>query len=219
MGRKVNQIRIYSGQKYEVVDEAEAGTVCAVTGLSQTRRRRLGIEGASKAPILNQYFPIRYYCPKAWIPEAMLPKLRLIEEEEPELRIVWDESWEIQAQIMGEVQIEILQDIIKERFGVDVTFDSGKVVYKETISDRVVGVGHFEPLRHYAEVPPPGTRGEGKRLRFASQCSEDELGKNWQNLILTHLEKRNTRECLPVRNNDMKITLVNGQATEAYPGR
>ena len=112
----------------------------------------------------------------------MLPKLRLIEEEEPELRIVWDEELkEIQAQIMGEVQIEILQDIIKERFGVDVTFDSGKVVYKETISDRVVGVGHFEPLRHYAEVHlllEPGERGSG--LRFASQCSEDELGKNWQ---------------------------------------
>ncbi len=217
---KVNQIRIYSGQKYEVVDEAEAGTVCTVTGLSQTRPGEgLGIEGASKAPLLEPVLSYQILLPEGLDPRAMLPKLRLIEEEEPELRIVWDEELkEIQAQIMGEVQIEILQDIIKERFGVDVTFDSGKVVYKETISDRVVGVGHFEPLRHYAEVHlllEPGERGSG--LRFASQCSEDELGKNWQNLILTHLEEKKHKGVLTGSEiTDMKITLVNGRAHKKH---
>ena len=148
---KVNQIRIYSGQKFEAVNEIEAGSVCAVTGLSQTRPGEgLGIEEASDTPVLEPVLSYQIILPEGCDPRVMLPKLRQIEEEEPELHIVWDEQLqEIKAQIMGEVQIEILQSLIQSRFGVGVAFDAGRIVYKETIAKVVEGVGHFEPLRKH----------------------------------------------------------------------
>ena len=213
---KINQIRIYSGQKFEAVNELEAGAICAVTGLSQTRPGEgLGIEGASAAPELEPVLFYQIILPEGCDPRVMIPKLRQIEEEEPELHIVWDEQLqEIQVQIMGEVQIEILQSLIKSRFGVEVTFDAGRVLYRETIENIVEGVGHFEPLRHYAEVHlllEPGERGSG--LSFGVDCSEELLGKSWQRLVLTHLEEKTHKGVLtgsPIT--DMKITLVSGRA-------
>jgi ribosomal protection tetracycline resistance protein len=213
---KVNQIRIYSGQKYEAVNELEAGSVCAVTGLSQTRTGEgLGIERASEKPVLEPVLSYQVILPEDCDPRAMIPKLRLIEEEEPELHIVWDEQLqEIQAQLMGEVQIEILQSLIQSRFGVEAAFGAGRIVYKETISNAVEGVGHFEPLRHYAEVHlllEPGEPGSG--LQFGADCSEDMLAKNWQRLILTHLEEKEQRGVLTGSAiTDMKITVVAGRA-------
>lgn len=217
---KVNQIRLYSGQKFEAVNEVEAGAICAVTGLSQTRPGEgLGIENASSAPILEPVLSYQILLPEGCDPRLMLPKLRQIEEEEPELHIVWDEQLqEIQAQIMGEVQIEILQTLIESRFGVSVAFDSGRIVYKETIANTVEGVGHFEPLRHYAEVHlllEPGKPGSG--LRFALGCSEDVLEKNWQRLILSHLEEKVHKGVLTGSAiTDMKITLVSGRAHKKH---
>jgi small GTP-binding protein len=213
---KVNQIRIYSGQKFEAVNETEAGSVFAVTGLSQTRPGEgLGIEEASEAPVLEPVLSYRIILPEGCDPRVMIPKLRQIEEEEPELHIVWDEELqEIQAQIMGEVQIEILQSLIQTRFGVEVSFDAGRIVYKETIADVVEGVGHFEPLRHYAEVHlllEPGEPGSG--MQFGTECSEDVLGKSWQRLVLTHLEEKEHKGVLTGSAiTDIKITLVSGRA-------
>ncbi len=213
---KVNQIRIYSGQKFEAVNEIEAGSVCAVTGLSQTRPGEgLGIEEVSAAPVLEPVLSYQIILPEGCDPRVMLPKLRQIEEEEPELHIVWDEQLqEIQAQIMGEVQIEILQSLIQSRFGVEVAFDAGRIVYKETIANVVEGVGHFEPLRHYAEVHVILTPGEpGSGLQFRAECSEDSLSKSWQRLILSHLEEKNHKGVLTGSAiTDMKITLVSGRA-------
>jgi small GTP-binding protein len=212
---KVNQIRIYSGQKFDAVSEIEAGSVCAVTGLSQTRPGEgLGIEEASGSPVLEPVLCYQISLPQGCDPRTMLPKLRQIEEEEPELHIVWDEQvQEIQAQIMGEVQIEILQSMIQNRFDVEVAFGAGRIVYKETIANTVEGVGHFEPLRHYAEVHlllEPGEPGSG--LEFGAECSEDVLGKNWQRLILTHLEEKAHKGVLTGSAiTDMKITLTTGR--------
>ncbi len=213
---KVNQIRIYSGQKFEPVSELEAGSICAVSGLNNTRPGEgLGIEKASEAPVLEPVLFYRILLPEGCDPRVMLPKLRQIEEEEPELHIVWDEQLqEMQVQIMGEVQLEILQSLIHSRFGVAVGFDSGTVLYKETIANTVEGVGHFEPLRHYAEVHlllEPGEPGSG--LRFSSLCSEEILGKSWQRLVLTHLEEKVHKGVLtgaPIT--DIKISLVSGRA-------
>ncbi|MGE5676938.1 MAG: NYN domain-containing protein, partial [Pseudomonadota bacterium] len=213
---KVNQIRIYSGQKFEAVNEVEAGTVCAVTGLSQARPGEgLGIEAASTSPVLEPVLSYRIILPADCDPRVMLPKLRQIEEEEPELNIGWDEQLqEIQVRIMGEVQLEILQSLIQSRFGVAVSFDAGRIVYKETIADTVLGVGHFEPLRHYAEVHlllEPGDPGSG--LQFGLECSEDMLAKNWQRLILTHLQEKAHKGVLTGSLlTDVKITLVAGKA-------
>ncbi|MHB8124953.1 MAG: NYN domain-containing protein [Desulfitobacteriaceae bacterium] len=213
---KVNQIRLYSGQKFEAVNEVEAGSVCAVTGLGQTRAGQgLGIEEASDTPILEPVLCYQIILPEGCDPRVMLPKLRQIEEEEPELHIVWDEQLqEIKVQIMGEVQIEILQSLIKSRFGAPVAFDAGRIVYKETIANVVEGVGHFEPLRHYAEVHlllEPGEPGSG--LQFGAECSEDSLSKSWQRLILSHLEEKAHKGVLTGSAiTDMKITLVSGRA-------
>lgn len=213
---KVNQIRIYSGEKFETVDEVPAGGVCAVTGLSYTYPGQgFGIEQASAMPVLEPVLTFQVLMPEGIDPAVMLPKLRQLEEEEPELHIVWNEKLkEIQVQMMGEVQTEILKSLIKERFDVEVEFGTGNIVYKETIENRVEGVGHFEPLRHYAEVHlllEPGDVGSG--MVFAADCSEDILDKNWQRLILTHLEER---EHIGVLTGsvitDMKITLVSGRA-------
>lgn len=213
---KVNQIRIYSGEKFEAVNEAEAGDVFSVTGLTKAKPGEgLGIEEASNSPVLEPVLSYQVILPKGCDIRAMLPKLYEIEEEQPELHIVWDENLqEIQAKVMGEVQIEILQSLIKKRFNVDVTFGDGKILYKETILNTVEGVGHFEPLRHYAEVHlllEPGKRGSG--LKFETKCSEDILSKNWQRLILTHLKEKEHKGVLtgsPIT--DMKITLVSGKA-------
>ncbi|HYE69791.1 MAG TPA: translation factor GTPase family protein, partial [Anaerovoracaceae bacterium] len=213
---KVNQICIYSGQKFETVSEIDAGSVCAVTGLTQARPGEgLGIEDASDSPALEPVLSYQIRLPEGCDPRAMIPKLRQIEEEERSLHIIWDEQLqEIQVQIMGEVQIEILQSLIKSRFGVEVTFDAGRIVYKETITNTVEGVGHFEPLRHYAEVHlvlEPGEPGSG--LEFGTECSEDLLAKNWQRLILTHLEEKAHKGVLTGSLiTDMKITLVSGRA-------
>ncbi len=213
---KVNQIRLYSGQKFEAVNEAEAGTVCAVTGLTQTKPGEgLGIEKSSHKPLLEPVLSYQIILPEGCDPRVMMPKLRLMEEEDPELHILWDEQLkEIQVQIMGEVQIEILQSLIKSRFGMDVSFDSGRIVYKETIANTVEGVGHFEPLRHYAEVHllmEPGERGSG--LQFEVECSDDVLGKSWKNLVFAHLREKVHKGVLTGSAiTDMKITLVSGRA-------
>lgn len=213
---KVNQIRIYSGEKYTMVSEVKAGTVCAVTGLTATYPGQgLGIEQASDMPVLEPVLSYRIGLPEEVNGHQALLQLRQLEEEEPLLHIVWNGTLgEIYAQVMGEVQIEILKSLIKERFGMTVTFDEGNIVYKETILEPVEGVGHFEPLRHYAEVHlllEPGETGSG--LIFAADCSEDVLDRNWQRLILTHLEEREHKGVLigaPIT--DMKITLLTGRA-------
>ena len=213
---KVNQIRIYSGEKYTMVSEVKAGTVCAVTGLTATYPGQgLGSEQASDMPVLEPVLSYRIGLPTEVNVHQALLQLRQLEEEEPLLHIVWNETLgEIYAQVMGEVQIEILKSLIKERFGMAVTFDEGNIVYKEMILEPVEGVGHFEPLRHYAEVHlllEPGETGSG--LTFTTDCSEDVLDRNWQRLILTHLEEREHKGVLigaPIT--DMKITLLTGRA-------
>ncbi len=213
---KVNQIRIYSGEKYTMVSEVKAGTVCAVTGLTATYPGQgLGSEQASDMPVLEPVLSYRIGLPEEVNGHQALLQLRQLEEEEPLLHIVWNGTLgEIYAQVMGEVQIEILKSLIKERFGMTVTFDEGNIVYNETILEPVEGVGHFEPLRHYAEVHlllEPGETGSG--LIFAADCSEDVLDRNWQRLILTHLEEREHKGVLigaPIT--DMKITLLTGRA-------
>ena len=215
-GDKVNQIRVYSGEKYELLSAADAGKVCAVTGLAETYPGQgLGAEKDSEVPILEPVLTYRIILPDDCNVHTMLRDLKLLEEEEPELHVVWiEKSQEIHVQLMGDVQIEILQRIIKERFGVLVEFGEGSIVYKETIAAPVEGVGHFEPLRHYAEVHlrlEPGERGSG--MQFDSECSEDVLDRNWQRLVLTHLEEKEHKGVLTGSViTDMKITLTSGKA-------
>ncbi|SET37793.1 translation factor GTPase family protein [[Clostridium] polysaccharolyticum] len=217
---KVNQIRMYSGEKFEAVPEALAGCVCAVTGLTKTKPGEgFGIESGTWNPVLEPVLGYQLILPDGCDPAMMLPKLRQLEEEVPELHIVWDEFLqEIRVQIMGEVQTEILQTIIKQRFHVDVGFGTGKILYKETIADVVEGVGHFEPLRHYAEVHlllEPLERGSG--MQFEAKCSEDILDRNWQRLVMTHLMEKEHKGVLtgsPIT--DMKITLVTGRAHQKH---
>ncbi len=213
---KVSQIRLYSGAHYETLSRADAGTVCTVTGLTATRPGQgLGAESASAPPVLTPVLTYQILLPPDLSAAEMLPKLWMLEEEEPELQIVWDETLqEIHVQIMGEVQLEILHSLILQRFGVDVSFGNGRIVYRETIDGPVEGVGHFEPLRHYAEVHlllEPGEPGSG--LVFDSDCSEDVLSRNWQHLVLTHLKEKVHRGVLTGSAiTDMKITLINGRA-------
>lgn len=213
---KADQIRIYSGAKYEMIKEAEAGTVCAVTGLTKTYPGQgIGWEEESELPVLEPVLNYQIQLPLDCDVHQMLKKLKELEEEEPQLHIVWDEQLqEIHAMLMGEVQIDILKHLIWERFHVAVEFGAGSIVYKETIAEPVEGVGHFEPLRHYAEVHfmlEPGEPGSG--LQFFTACSEDVLDKNWQRLILTHLEEKEHKGVLtgsPIT--DMQITLLTGRA-------
>ena len=213
---KVNQIRIYSGMKYDLVQEAQAGTVCAVTGLSKTYPGEgLGEEKESDLPMLEPVLTYQIQLPPDCDVHMMLNNLRRLEEEEPLLHIVWNENpGEILVQLMGEVQIEVLKYLIQERYGVRVEFGTGNIVYKETIAEPVEGVGHYEPLRHYAEVHlwmEPAEPGSG--LQFFSDCSEDELDRNWQQLILTHLEEKEHKGVLTGSAiTDMKITLAAGRA-------
>ena len=268
---KINQIRIYSGTKYRTVNEAKAGTVCAVTGLTKAKPGEgLGIEAAPKLPLLEPVLTYRMLLPKDCDVHNMLLKLRVLEEEEPQLHITWkhpsgisdgqragtkvwehpsgitdvqkartkvwkvqqkegpsgnlgspknvDNNEEIYVQLMGEVQTEILKSIILERFGVSVAFSAGNILYKETISEPAEGVGHFEPLRHYAEVHlllEPLEPGSG--LVFDVSCSEDILGRNWQRLVLTHLKEKDHKGVLTGSSiTDMKITLIAGRAHQKH---
>lgn len=213
---KINQIRIYSGAKYEAVNEVEAGGVCAVTGLSSSYiGQGLGVEKGTAAPFLEPVLTYQMILPEGADTTKVLRELKQLEEEEPLLNIVWNPVLEeIHVQLMGEVQTEILKTMIAERFHLDVEFGTGKIVYKETIKSPVVGVGHYEPLRHYAEVHlkmEPLEAGSG--LVFDTDCSEDVLDRNWQRLILTHLQEREHPGVLtgaPIT--DMKITIVAGRA-------
>ncbi len=213
---KANAIRIYGGGSFQAVERVEAGGICAVTGLSRTfAGQGLGREGASEQPVLVPVLTYRLSLPPGTDPVKVLAQMRTLEEEEPELHVVWRESIrEIQVQVMGEVQTEVLKRLIAERFGLEVEFDSGRLLYRETIASAAEGIGHFEPLRHYAEVHlllEPGEPGSG--LEFGSCCSEDELDRNWQRLIFTHLEEKTHQGVLtgsPIM--DMKITLLTGRA-------
>ena len=213
---KVAEIRLYSGQKYETAEAAEAGTICSVAGLTGTwPGQGLGIEPDSNAPILESVLGYRMIFPKGTDLQAVLPRLRMLEEEDPTLHLVWEPTLgEIQLQLMGSVQTEILRNIIRDRFDLDVQFGPGRILYRETIAEPVEGVGHYEPLRHYAEVHlllEPGEPGSG--LTFDSVCSTDTLDLNWQRLIFTHLEEKVHRGVLtgaPIT--DMKITLTAGRA-------
>ncbi len=217
---KVTQIRIYNGEKFEAVQEVPAGEVCAVTGLTHTYAGEgFGFEAEAAAPLLEPVLSRQILLPEGTDVGAFLPKLRMLQEEQPDLGIVWDErTQEIRAQVMGEVQIEILQSLIAERFGVNVEFGPPRILYKETITEPVEGVGHFEPLRHYAEVHllmeplPPGSG-----LVFAADCSEDLLDRNWQRLILTHLGERTHRGVLTGASiTDIKISVIAGRANPKH---
>ena len=213
---KADQLRIYSGGKFQLAEAVPAGGVCAVTGLTKTYPGEgLGAEPDTPAPVLESFLTYQVILPADCEPHTAVQRLRLLEEEDPQLHVVWNEQLrELHVQLMGEVQLEVLQRLLLDRFGMAVTFGPGSIVYRETIEAPVEGMGHFAPLRHYAEVHlllEPGPRGSG--LRFASRLSEDVLDRNWQRLILTHLEERSFPGVLtgsPVT--DMKISLVAGRA-------
>lgn len=213
---KADQLRLYSGEKFRPLEEAPAGTVCAVTGLSRTYPGQgLGAEEDGARPVLEPVLSYQLILPQGTDPHTVLPKLRQLEEEDPMLRVVWNERWkEIHLQLMGQVQLEVLRRQLSDRFGLEADFGTGGIVYRETIAGAVEGVGHFEPLRHYAEVHlllEPGERGSG--LRVASDCPTDQLDLNWQRLVLTHLLEREHPGVLtgsPLT--DVKITLVAGRA-------
>ena len=213
---KVTQIRSYSGEKYDTVDMAVTGSIYAVTGLSYTMPGDgLGAERGVVQPVLEPVLTYRVYLPEEVQAAEALPKLRQLEEEDPQLHILWEEKLqEIHVQLMGPVQLEVLQSMIAERFQMVVSFGPGDIVYRETIANAVEGVGHFEPLRHYAEVQlllEPGEPGSG--IQTAADCSEDILDKNWQRLVLTHLEEREHRGVLTGSViTDIKITLTGGKA-------
>ncbi len=216
VAEKISQLRLYSGARYESVESVEAGQVCALLGLSASwPGQGLGIEPDAAAPLLEPVLGYRIALPKGVDARQALPKLRLLEEEDPQLHVVWEaETGEIRIQLMGAVQIEILRSLIRDRFDMDVQFDAGSILYRETIRGRVEGVGHYEPLKHYAEVHllieglPLGSG-----IQLCSAVSEDDLALNWQRLILTHLEERQHRGVLtgsPLT--DVRITLLSGRA-------
>ena len=213
---KADQIRIYSGAKYQTVDQAPAGMVCTVTGLTAAHPGDgLGAEAGAPSPVLEPVLAYRAVLPEGVDAHKALSALRKLEDADPALHVAWNEGLqEIRVQLMGEVQLEIVQSLLKERFGIDIDFDQGGILYKETITSTVEGVGHYEPLRHYAEVHlllQPLEAGGG--LVFSTGCKEDELDKNWQRLILTHLKEKTHLGVLtgsPIT--DMSITLVAGKA-------
>ena len=213
---KVTQLRLYSGAKFTALDEAPAGTVCAVAGLTHTRAGEgLGAEESWSGPELEPVLTYQVLPPEGCDAHTLLSRLRILEEEDPQLRVEWDgRAGEIRVSLMGEVQTQVLRRVLAERFGLEVAFGPGSIVYLETIAAPAVGVGHFEPLRHYAEVHlllEPLERGSG--LVLDSACSEDVLDRNWQRLVLTHLAERQHAGVLtgaPIT--DMKITLLTGRA-------
>lgn len=217
---KVNQIRIYSGSTFQAVSEVEAGRICAVTGLEDSYAGEgLGTESDTRMPLLE---PVLQYCiliPEDCVVQTVWSQIQQLEEEDPLLRLEWqEETGELLIQVMGEVELEVLQQLIEERYGVHVTFGEGSLVYKETIEAPVEGVGHFEPLRHYAEVHlllEPGELGSG--IQVATTCSEDMLNRNWQRLILTHIQECTHPGVLTGSEiTDMKITLVAGKASTKH---
>ena len=204
---KADQLRLYNGAGYQMAEKVEAGDICAVTGLLKTfAGQGLGIESENSAPVLEPVITYRLILNDETDPVVALGKVRQLEEEEPEL------------QVMGQVQMEILKSTLAERFGIEAEFDAGSIVYKETLAEPVVGIGHFEPLRHYAEVHllmEPGERGSG--VQIASLCSSDELDKNWQRLILTHLEERIHPGVLTGSElTDVRIILIAGRAHDKH---
>lgn len=213
---KINQIRIYSGDKFTAADEVSAGTVCAVTGVTFTHPGDgLGKEKSTGMPVLEPVLTYKLQLPEGVDAHTALEKMKILESEDPQLKVVWNERLgEIHVQLMGDVQLEVLQAIISERFGINASFSKGSIIYKETIANAVEGIGHFEPLRHYAEVHlllKPGKRDSG--LVFKTQCKEDVLDKNWQRLILTHLyEKTHIGVLTGSPITDMEITLMSGKA-------
>lgn len=213
---KINQIRIYSGKKYNTADTACAGTVCAVTGLTSAYvGQGLGSEENSSLPVLEPVLTYGIILPPDIDSHVAIEKLRILEAEDPQLHVVWNErSGQIQVRLMGKIQLEILKEIIRERFGFEVEFTAGTIAYRETVSKISEGAGHYEPLRHYAEVHlliEPGERNSG--LVFETDCREEVLDKNWQRLILTHLKEKTHLGILtgsPVT--DIKFTLKSGKA-------
>ena len=213
---KAEQLRRYSGTRFQALSEAGAGTVCAVAGLTRTfPGQGLGAEAASAPPELEPVLNYQLLLPEGADPHVVLDQLRLLAEEDPQLHVLWNERLqEIHVRLMGQVQLEVLKRLIAQRFGLEVDFGPGGILYKETIAGPVEGIGHYEPLRHYAEVHlllEPLPRGSG--LRFAAQCSEDRLDRNWQRLVLWHLEEKAHLGVLtgsPIT--DMKITLTAGRA-------
>ena len=216
MQEKISQIRIYAGAKFETRDAAPAGTVCAVTGLSRTFiGQGLGSAADGIAPVLEPVLRYGVQLPEGVHPTDALKQLAQLEEEDPALHVVWnDHAGQIQMQLMGEVQLEVLQRLIAQRFGMEVQFDAGQITYKETIAAPVEGVGHYEPLCHYAEVhlllePLP----QGSGVVTATRCSEDQLDRNWQRLIMTHLQEKTHLGVLTGSAiTDVKITLMSGRA-------
>ena len=215
---KADQLRLYSGDKYELTEAAPAGTLCAVTGLSHARPGdALGAQAALPAPALEPVLTCQVLFDRD--PHTVLPLLRQLEEEDPQLHLCWQEqTGQLFLQVMGEVQLEVLTRLARERFGLELSFGPGAILYRETIAAPVIGIGHFEPLRHYAEVHlllEPAPRGSG--LTFASACSTDQLDLNWQRLVLTHLAEREHPGVLtgsPIT--DMKITLIAGRAHDKH---
>ena len=213
---KANQLRLYSGAKYTLTEAIGPGQVCAVTGLTKARPGEgLGAERDSDLPVLEPVLSYQVLLPEGADVHAALGKLHRLEEEEPQLHVVWNETLdEIHVQLMGEIQLEVLRSLLAERFGLEVEFGPGGILYKETITEPMEGVGHYEPLRHYAEVhlklePLPC----GSGMQFAADCREEVLDKNWQRLVLTHLEEKQHLGVLtgsPLT--DVKITLIAGRA-------
>ena len=217
---KVDQIRIYSGEKFQAVERAEPGMVCAVTGLSRTKPGEgLGFEPQGEEPALEPVLACQVLLQEGQDPYTAMAKLRQLEEEDPQLRLVWNEQLrEIHLQLMGQIQLEVLRRLALERFGLELSFGPGSIVYRETIAAPVEGVGHYEPLRHYAEVHlllEPLPRGSG--LRFGTVCPEDMLEGRWQRLILTHLaEKAHLGVLTGSPITDLSITLTAGRAHEKH---
>lgn len=213
---KAEQIRIYSGSKYITADHARGGDICAVTGLKKSYAGQgLGFEKHAAEPVLESVLIYQVILPPEADTHTVLTRLKQLEEEDPQLHVIWNEQLqEIQMQLMGEVQTEILKTIISDRFGFDVEFGQGRITYRETIASPVVGAGHFEPLRHYAEVQlllEPGERGSG--IVYDTACSEDVLDRNWQRLIMTHLmEKEHIGVLTGSPVTDMKVTILTGRA-------
>ncbi len=219
-GGKADQIRLYHGNKYELAEEAEAGTICAVTGLSETvAGQGLGIEKEEFPPLLEPVLSYRLIPPEGADLLKVLHDLKQLEEEEPLLHVTWNRHlMEIHVQLMGEVQTEILKSVMRTRFGLEVDFGQGRILYKETIKKPVIGIGHYEPLRHYAEVQlllEPGEPGSGVKVK--SLCSEDVLDKNWQRLILSHiLEKEHVGVLAGMPVTDVVISLLAGRAHKKH---
>lgn len=213
---KANQLRLYSGTKYTLAEAIHPGQVCAVTGLTKARQGEgLGAERDSDLPVLEPVLSYQVLLPEGADVHAALGKLHRLEEEEPQLHVVWNETLgEIHVQLMGEIQLEVLRSLLAERFGLNVEFGPGGILYKETITEPMEGVGHYEPLRHYAEVHvklEPLPRGSG--MQFATDCREEVLDKNWQRLVLTHLEeKQHLGVLIGAPLTDVKITLIAGRA-------